>query len=76
MEAGEKELRQVFEDVTTNNVKATVAHSNETRKMMRVLEEKVILLEGILRQYDEKIEDLRKLLVNVQMKLYSGELNK
>ena len=72
MESGELELRKVFEDVTTNNVKATVAHCNETRKMMRVLEEKVILLEGALRQYDEKIEDLKKLVVNLQMKLYSG----
>ena len=72
MESGELELRKVFEDVTTNNVKATVAHSNETRQMMRVVEEKVILLEGMLRQSDEKIEDLRKLVVNLQMKLYSG----
>ena len=72
MESGELELRKVFEDVTTNNVKATVAHSNETRQMVRVLEEKVTLLEGVLRQSDEKIEDLRKLVVNLQMKLYSG----
>ena len=39
--AGDKELRQIFEETTTQNVKATVAYSTDTRKVVRDLEEKV-----------------------------------
>jgi len=72
MEAGEIELRQAFEEVTTNNVKATVAFTNETRKLVKELEDKVILLEGRLREQDSTIENLRLQLSSVQQKLYSG----
>lgn len=72
METGEKELRKAFEEVTTNNVKASIAHGNESRRLIRELTEKVLLLEGNLRQTNESIEELRKLVVNLQVKLYSG----
>ena len=72
MESGEKEMRQVFEDVTTNNVKATVAFSNETRKLIRELENKVLLLGGQLRQANDRIDELKKLVTNLQMKIFRG----
>jgi len=72
MESGEKEMRQVFEDVTTNNVKATVAYSNETRIIVRDLEGKIKLLEGQLRQSNDKIEELRRMITNLQAKAFSG----
>jgi len=72
MESGEKELRKAFEDVTTNNVRAAVTHGNETRKLVRELEEKIKSLDGIIRQVDEKIEGLRGQITSMQMKIYSG----
>lgn len=72
MEAGEKELRQAFEEVTTNNVRAAVDHANGTRKIVRDLEEKVVILEGTIRQYDEKLEALNIQLNRIQAIVYSG----
>lgn len=72
METGEKELRKAFEDVTTNNVKSGIEHSNNTRKLFRELEEKVISLGGSMRQYQEQIDMLKKQLINIQAKVYRG----
>ena len=72
MESGEREMRKVFEDVTTKNVKATVAHSNETRRLLRELENKVKLLEEQLRQSNERIGELRTFITHLQSKVFSG----
>ena len=72
MEAGEKELKKAFEETSTRNIKAILEHSNETRKLTRNLEEKVTKLEEIIIIQNNTIEELRKLLVNVQVKMYSG----
>jgi len=72
MEAGEKELRKTFEEVTTNNVRAAVAHSNETRKIVRDLEQRVIALDGLVRNYESVIETLRNQIVFLQTKVFSG----
>ena len=72
MEAGDKEIRKAFEDVTTRNVKAAVDHCNTTRAMMRELEEKVAKLEGHIRTQDETISRLRAQLASVQTKVFSG----
>jgi len=72
MMTGDKELRKAFEEVTTNNVRASVEHGNNTRKLVRELEEKVLLLEGMLRQYDEKFALLNSQLNRLQSKVFSG----
>ena len=72
MAAGDKEVLEVFQEVTTRNVKAVVAHSNQTRDMVRELENKIKSLDGLVRQYDEKIDMLQKQIVVLQTKLYSG----
>ena len=72
MEAGERELRKAFEEVTTRNVQATVSHSNETRRIVRELEKKIELLEGIVRNQNTIIDSLRLQLANVQTKVFSG----
>lgn len=72
MESGEKELRKAFEEVTTNNVKAAVAYSTETRKLIRTLEQRQNRLEEERKQDKALIESLRKQLANVQTKIYSG----
>lgn len=70
MEAGEKEMRKAFENVTTRNVKAAVAHSNETRKIVRELEDMVHRLEGTLREQDKKIEMYKQQITSLQAKIY------
>ncbi len=72
MEAGEKELRKAFEEVTTNNVKAAVAHSNETRRLVRELEGRVQSLDDLIRNYDNTIDLLKKQITNLQIKMFSG----
>lgn len=72
MEAGELELRQVFEETTTRNVKAMLEHGNETRRLNRELYTKVETLEKIIAEQNKSIESLKLQLANVQTKLYSG----
>lgn len=68
----EKELLKIFEETSNKNIKMILDHSNETRKIVRDLEKKVTQFEEQIRIQNTTIEDLRKLLVNVQMKVYSG----
>jgi uncharacterized coiled-coil protein SlyX len=70
MESGELEMRQAFEEVTTRNVRGAVEFTNETRKIVRGLEKKVVLLEEKSLQQDKTIDELRKQIVNIQMKMY------
>jgi uncharacterized protein HemX len=72
MDAGEKELRKAFEDVTTNNVKAVVDFSQGTRKLIRELEQRMNRLEEERKQDKALLESLRMQLANVQTKVYSG----
>ncbi len=72
MEAGEREVKKAFEEVTTRNVKANIEFSNETRNIVRNMEKKIELLESIIRQYDEKFSNINTQLSIIQGKLYAG----
>lgn len=72
MDETEKILRKNFEDVTTRNVTTAVDFSQETRRIVRKLEKKIELLEGIIRQQDKQNELIRLQLSKIQMKVYSG----
>jgi hypothetical protein len=72
MEPGELEGRKIFEETTTNNVKTGIDFANDTRRLFRELEEKVIHLENIVRQQETSINDLRNNLTVIQTKLFSG----
>jgi len=72
MEAGEKELRKAFEDVTTRNVKSTIEFSNETRKIVKELESQVQLLLNELSVQKAQMDQFRIQLAGVQTKLFSG----
>jgi hypothetical protein len=72
MDSGEKELRKIFEETTTNNVRAAVSHGNESRRLVRELTEKVVLLEGQLRQTNIRIDELKSLVTNLQIKAYQA----
>ena len=56
------------EETVRRNVEATIAHSNETRKMLRELENKLNLVEVLTR----KCEILEEQVASMQVKLYSG----
>jgi len=72
MESGELEGRKIFEETTTKNVKTGIDFANDTRRLFRELEDKVIHLGKAIRQQDITIEDLRKSLAVIQAKLFSG----
>ncbi len=72
MESGEKELRKAFEDVTTSNVKAVLEYCKETRKLMDILENKVIILNSTIKSQNDIIDMLKTQLAGVQVKVFSG----
>lgn len=72
MEAGEKELRKAFEEVTTKNVKTVIEFSQDTRKAIRELEEKVRLLEEKDLDNQKKFKEINNQMRAIQMKLYTG----
>ena len=72
MESGEKELRKIFEDVTTGNVKTVIDYSKNTRSMIRNLESTVVQLQSRLIDQDANISALRTQLAGVQAKVYAG----
>lgn len=72
MAAGELEMRKAFEEVTTRNVKTISAFSQETREIVRKLEEEVKKQNKLLSQYDQKFADIKQQIVVLQAKLYSG----
>ncbi|HLD92117.1 MAG TPA: hypothetical protein VI795_01835, partial [Patescibacteria group bacterium] len=63
MEPGEKELREVFEKTTINNINAIIAYNEQTQILVDTLEGKVRDLDGVIRQYDTTIDTIRKQLV-------------
>ena len=68
----EKEIYMAWEEATRRNVKIILDHSNETRRLTKKMEVKIIQLEEQIRIQNTTIEDLRKMLLNVQQKIYSG----
>ena len=72
MEAGEKEMRKVFEDVTTGNVRTMIAYCKETRKLTHELGQQVQELKGMVATRDIEIIELRRQLGIVQGKVYQN----
>jgi len=72
MEPGEKELREIFERTTIANIKAIISYNDQTQELVKILEGKVKDLDGVLRQYDTTIDNLRKQLVVLQTKVFQG----
>ena len=72
MEAGEKELREIFEKTTIRNLQAVISYNDLTQKLVGELEKKVKDLDGIIRQYDAKFENMTKQLVALQTRIYAG----
>lgn len=72
MKPGEKEQKLAFEEVTRRNVIAVVSHSNETRKLLNELTEKVQSLQDLIMSRDTQINLLKKQIVVLQTKIFAG----
>lgn len=72
MEPGEKQLRQIFEKTTINNINAIVTYNQLTEELVKKLQKQVKDLDGIIRQYDSKFDMMTKQLTALQRKIYSG----
>lgn len=72
MDDGEKQLRQIFEKTTTSNIKSIVAYNQLTEELVKKLEKQVKDLDGVVRQYDTKFENMQKQLSVIQTKIYAG----
>ena len=65
------ELRRNFEQTSTRNIMAGISHGNETRKIVKALDEKVMRLENIIIQQQELLEQFRIQLAGVQQRLFA-----
>lgn len=72
MKEVEKELRQAFEETTRRNVVAIKDHSNETRRLLRNLEDKVDNLQNSLISRDKIIDKLRLQIASLQQKVFNS----
>ena len=72
MQAGEREIKKAFEDVTTQNVRTAIAYSTETRRLVRELGEAVQELKGMVATRDTELIELRRQIGIVQGKIYQG----
>ncbi len=72
MAAGDREILAALQETTVRNVKAVIQHANITRDLVTELEKKVNSLDGLVRQYEKRIDLLQKQIVVLQTKLYSG----
>ncbi|HAP37717.1 hypothetical protein A2574_01695 [Candidatus Shapirobacteria bacterium RIFOXYD1_FULL_38_32] len=72
MDAGEQQLREIFEKNTINNIKAIIVYNQLTEELVKKLQKQVKDLDGIIRQYDSKFENINKQLVAIQTRVYAG----
>ncbi len=67
-----KEIYQAFENTTKRNIDAMIQHGNQTRTIVRELENKVQFLQNALASREEDIKQLRIQLASIQTKLFAG----
>jgi hypothetical protein len=72
LKSGEKELRKIYEDTITRNVKTISEFSKGTRRIIHNLEKRVELLEETIREQNSIMDGFKLQLSNVQLKLFSG----
>ena len=70
LQQGELELRKVFEETTTKNVRTIVAYTTETRKMFRELEERMHGYEAKISQQAQQIQQLQQQIAQIRGQLY------
>jgi len=72
MAAGDKQLRQIFEKTTISNINAIVVYNQLTEELVEKLGKEVKNLDGVIRQYDSKLETMQKQLAALQTRIFAG----
>lgn len=72
MQAGEFEARKAFEETTTHNVRLCVAHANDTRVIVRELEEKITNLQNTILSKTTQIEQMQKQIAGLLQDKYKS----
>ena len=72
MEAGELELRKAFEEVTKGNVLAAVEHANETRRLLRQVQEDLKFTNNNVEMLRTEIGQVRNMAVQALQTKYAG----
>ena len=72
LEPGEFEMRKVFEETSTKNIKTLLDYTTQTREMMRELQDEVKTLKGMLVTRDAESAQLRQQISLVQGILYAN----
>lgn len=67
-----KEVYMAWEEATKRNVQMILDHSNETRRLTKELEDKVLKMDEQIRIQNTTIEQLRNQLAVIQAKIYVG----
>lgn len=72
MAAGDKEIAMAFEETARRNILACIEFSNETRRLVTRLEEKVSSLQATIRARDDELNQLRLQLSTIQARVFAG----
>lgn len=72
MAAGDKELFQAFEETTRRNIQAAVVFSNETRRIVREMEQKIERIETLLLSKDAELKQIHTMLSALQTRVFAG----
>jgi archaellum component FlaC len=72
MSAGDKEIMLASEKVQATNIKSCIQFSNETRKIVNALLEKVERLENNVLTYKTLVEQQKQQLAILQGRFYSA----
>jgi phosphoenolpyruvate carboxylase len=72
MDETEKDYRKAFEDVTTRNVQSAIQYGNDTRKIVRELEDKLSQYDAQARAQDVIISQLQVQITGLQSILFRG----
>lgn len=72
MASGDVETNKAIEETIRRNIESVIAFSNETRQIVRGLEEKVKRMEDQLRNKENEVQQLRNMVAAMQAKVYVG----
>lgn len=72
MAAGDKEILEAFEETTRRNVEAAISFSNETRNIVRGLEERVQRMEDQIRSRENEVVRLQNMITHLQTQVFAG----
>ena len=71
MAAGDKEIILASEKVQAQNIQTNIDFSNETRGLVRGLEEKVMRLENTILSFQALMDQQKKQLAALQQQFYA-----